>query len=141
VPKDINLLRLNLVQLTGYLGTDPELRYTPKGAAVASFSLGVDTGYRDKDSGEWIKQSSFFNIVVWNEQAERVGERFRKGSPVYVEGSLKQEKYEDKDGQPRSVVKVIARRVQFLERLPQQTQAGQGSGEPTGGDYEDPFES
>jgi single-strand DNA-binding protein len=137
---DLRLPNLNLVLLSGRLVADPELRYTPKGTAVCSFRMAVSKRYKDRDTGEWKDDPSFFNVVVWDRMAEMAGERLRKGSPVLLEGTLKSRSYETKDGSRRYVVEIVSRRLQFLERTPSSDQ--EPSDSTAGGQdntEEDPF--
>lgn len=103
----------NKVLLMGNLTRDPELRYTPSGAAVASFSVAVNRVYK-LPSGEKKEEVSFIRIVVWGRMAETCGEYLKKGSPVFVEGRLQSRSWDTPDGQKRSVVEVVALNVQFL---------------------------
>ncbi|NLI98128.1 single-stranded DNA-binding protein [bacterium] len=140
---DLRLPNLNMVLLSGRLVADPELRYTPKGTAVCSFRVACSRFYRDRDSGEFKKESDFFNVVVWDRMAELAGERLRKGSAVLIEGSLRSRSYEAQDGGRRYVVEILSKRLQFLESAPGTSQ-GSGADEGMGQaapDYEDPFES
>ena len=114
--REIRLPSFNSVVLAGYATADAEIRYTPKGAAVLNFNIGVNRSYKDKTTDEWVSESSFFAVTVWNQQAERVAERLRKGSAVVVEGELRQRRWETDSGDKRSVVEVTARRVQVLDK-------------------------
>jgi len=138
---DLRLPNLNMVLLSGRLVADPELRYTPKGTAVCSFRMAVSKRYKDKDSGEWKDDPSFFNIVVWDRMGELAGERLRKGSPVMVEGNLRSRSYEAQDGNRRYVVEIVSRRLQFLEKTPAAGESKPDSGSETPDYGEDPFES
>ena len=104
---------LNRIQLIGYLGRDPDSRFTPSGKRVTHFSLGVTqrwkTGDENRESTEWV------NVEVWDRLAEICSEYLKKGSLVYVEGRLKTDKYED-NGSNRYFTKVVALQVQFLDR-------------------------
>jgi len=102
------------VILIGNLTRDPELRYTPDGTPVASFTLAVNRPFINQQ-GE--RETDFIPIVIWRKQAERCSEYLAKGSQVAVEGRLQIRSYEDKDGIRRRVAEVIARRVEFLQRL------------------------
>lgn len=104
---------LNKVFLMGNLTRDPELRYTPSGAAVANLGLAVNRRFKNA-SGEWQDEASFFTVVVWGRQAENCAQYLTKGRPVLVEGRLQQRSWETQDGQKRSVVEVVAENVQFL---------------------------
>ncbi|MHB0977581.1 MAG: single-stranded DNA-binding protein [Candidatus Aquicultorales bacterium] len=104
---------LNRVFLMGNLTRDPELRYTPSGAAVANLGLAVNRKYKSA-AGDWQDETSFFTIVVWGKQAESCSQYLAKGRPVMVEGRLQQRSWETPEGQKRSVVEVVADRVHFL---------------------------
>jgi single-strand DNA-binding protein len=96
----------NSVTLVGNLTRDPELRYTPSGAGVASFGLAVNRRYQQ--NGEWQEQVSFFNIVAWAELGENAAASLNKGMRVIVTGRLEQRSYETKDGDKRSVTEIRA---------------------------------
>lgn len=96
----------NSVTLVGNLTRDPELRYTPSGAGVASFGLAVNRRYQV--NGEWQEQVSFFNIVAWTDLGENAAASLSKGMRVIVTGRLEQRSYETKDGEKRSVTEVRA---------------------------------
>ena len=96
----------NSVTLVGNLTRDPELRYTPSGAGVASFGLAVNRRYQV--NGEWQEQVSFFNIVAWTELGENAAASLSKGMRVIVTGRLEQRSYETKDGEKRSVTEIRA---------------------------------
>ena len=103
----------NKVLLMGNLTKDPELRYTPSGAAVANLRLAVNRKYRDKNQ-ELKEEVCFITAVVWNKQAEACNQYLHKGSGVFVEGRLASRSWEDNTGAKRSVIEVKAERVQFL---------------------------
>jgi len=105
---------LNRVQLIGRLGKDPESKYTPMGKKVAHFSLAVSQ--RWKTSGETKEYTEWVNIEAWGRLGEVCQEYLKKGSLVYLEGRLKTEKYEDKDGEIRYYTKVVALSLQFLDK-------------------------
>src|SRR5436190_22170551 len=106
---------LNKVFLIGNLTRPPELRYTPNGAAVADLRLAVNRNYTTQ-GGEKREEVSFLTVVVWGKQAEACGEYLDKGSPILVEGRLQTRDWETKEGQKRTVVEVVAERVQFMGR-------------------------
>jgi single-strand DNA-binding protein len=113
----------NKVLLMGNLTRDPELKYTPKGMAVAELGLAVNREYTT-DGGEKREEVTFVDVTVWGRQAETCGEYLKKGRPVFVEGRLQLDTWDDKQsGQKRSKLRVVAERVQFL-------------GSPRGGDSE-----
>jgi single-strand DNA-binding protein len=105
---------LNKVLLIGNLTRDPEVRYTPKGTAVADLGLAVSRTYKT-ESGETKEEVCFVTVVAWGRQAETAGEYLKKGSPIFVEGRLQYETWE-KNGEKRNTIKVNAERVQFLSR-------------------------
>ena len=104
---------INSVVLVGRLTKDCELRYTPNGTAVASFTLAVDRG-RKNEQGE--KETDFINCVVWAKQAENCANYTHKGSLVAVEGRLQVRTYDAKDGTKRWVTEVVAENVRFLDK-------------------------
>jgi single-strand DNA-binding protein len=101
----------NSVTLVGNLTRDPELRYTPSGAATAQFGLAVNRRWQNRQTGEWEENTSFFNITAWRDLAENVSETLEKGSRVIVTGRLEQRSWETPDGDKRSVVEVVADEV------------------------------
>jgi len=109
------MANLNRALLIGNLTRDPELRYTPSGTAVTTFTIAVNRVYT-LQSGEKKEEVSYIRVVVWSKVAERCGEFLRKGSSVFVEGRLQSRSWEAKDGQKRSTIEVIANSVQFLNR-------------------------
>ena len=102
---------LNVVVLTGRLTKDPELKTTPSGVYVVSFSIAVERRYR---SGE-DRQADFINIVAWRKTAEFISKYFKKGQMIAIEGSLQSRKYQDKDGNNRTAVEVVANNAQFAD--------------------------
>ncbi|MFH2204294.1 MAG: single-stranded DNA-binding protein [Elusimicrobiota bacterium] len=114
--KDIRLLQQNIVLIAGHLARDPEFRVTPGGAPVCNFRVGVSRRFKDGKTGDWKDETTWINVEVWREAAERLKDQLKKGSPVHVEGRLKSEDYEDKQGQKRTMYKVVANRVQALEK-------------------------
>lgn len=106
---------VNKVILIGNLGSDPELRYTPSGSAVANVNLATTETWRDKVSGELQDRTEWHRIVFFNRLAEIVGEYLRKGSKVYVEGSLRTRKWQDKNGVERHTTEIIANEMHILD--------------------------
>ncbi len=98
----------NNVELIGNITRDPELRFTPSGAAVANFGLAVNRRWQNRQTNEWEEQVSFFDIVAWRELAENVAESLTKGSRVMVSGRLDQRSWETDNGEKRSKVEVVA---------------------------------
>lgn len=106
---------VNKVILIGNLGQDPEVRYTPGGSAVANVSLATSTSWRDKTSGETQDRTEWHRVVFFNRLAEIVGEYLRKGARVYIEGSLRTRKWQDKSGADRYTTEIIANEMQMLD--------------------------
>jgi single-strand DNA-binding protein len=105
---------LNRVQLIGRLGKDPESKYTPTGKKVAHFSVAISqrwkTGGESKEYTEWV------NIEAWGRLGEVCQDYLKKGSLVYIEGRLKTDRYEDKEGDTKYYTKVVALSLQFLDK-------------------------
>lgn len=99
---------VNNITILGNITRDPELRFTPSGTAVVNFGLAVNRSVQNKNSGEWQTEVDFFNITAWYKLAENCAESLGKGDRVLVSGRLSQDSWEDKEGQKRSTVKVIA---------------------------------
>ncbi|HXI03591.1 MAG TPA: single-stranded DNA-binding protein [Candidatus Saccharimonadales bacterium] len=106
---------INKVILVGNVGRDPELRYTPSGTAVATFSLATNEAWTSK-SGERQERTEWHRIVVWGKQAQVAGEWVKKGKQLYVEGSLQTRQWEDRNGQKRTTTEVKAQRFVLLGR-------------------------
>ena len=98
----------NTVEHIGNITRDPELRFTPSGAAVANFGLAVNRRWRNQQTNEWEEQVSFFDIVCWRELAENVSESLTKGTRIMVSGRLDQRSWETENGDKRSKVEVVA---------------------------------
>ena len=98
----------NNVTLVGNITRDPELRFTPSGAAVATFGLAVNRRWQDRGSGQWQEQTSFFDVKCWAQMAENVSESLSRGSRVVVSGRLEQRSWETERGDKRSKVEVVA---------------------------------
>lgn len=106
---------LNKVMLIGRLGKDPEMRYTPQGSPVTTFSVATERSWRDGE-GQLHKETEWHAIVVWNKLAEMCHEHLRRGSRIYVEGRLKSRSWEDDQKATHYRTEVIAEDVIFLER-------------------------
>jgi single-strand DNA-binding protein len=123
------MANLNKVLLMGNLTRDPEVRYTPKGTAVAELGIAVNRVYSG-ENGEKREEVTFVDVTVWGRTAENVGEYLKKGRPVFIEGRLQLDSWEDKQsGQKRNKLKVVADNVQFLG-----SRGGAGGGGPEEGD-------
>ncbi len=123
---------LNKVFVMGNLTRDPNLKYTPRGSAVCEFGVAVNRRYTT-ESGEQKEEVCFLDVDVWGKQAEYCGKSLQKGAPVFVEGRLRTDSWQDKDGNKRSRLRIVGERVQFLSG------PGGRSGGTSGGDegYDD----
>lgn len=118
----------NRIILIGRLTRDPELRYVPSGAPVASFTLAVDRPFRDQQGN---RETDFIDIVAWRKLAEQVSQYMSKGRMVAVEGRLQIRSYEAQDGQRRKVAEVVADGIRFLDRArPGAAEAGGSAAAP-----------
>ena len=118
---------LNRVFLIGRLTHDPELRYTPNGAAVSDLRVATSRSWTGKD-GERREDTLYIDVTVWNRAAENCCQYLKKGRQVHVEGYLKSESWETQAGEKRSKIKVEADRVQFLDRREDSGGGGGGGG-------------
>ena len=117
---------MNKVMLIGRLGKDPELRYAANGSPIANLRIATDESYTDHD-GNKVDRTEWHTVVVFRRQAENCTTYLRKGSLVFVEGSLQTRKWQDQQGQDRYITEVKASRVQFLDRRGgTETDAGEG---------------
>ncbi|MEQ5111224.1 single-stranded DNA-binding protein [Providencia vermicola] len=98
---------VNKVILIGHLGQDPEIRYMPAGGAVANLTLATSESWRDKQSGEMRDKTEWHRVVIFGKLAEVAGEYLKKGSQVYIEGSLQTRKWQDQSGQDRYTTEVV----------------------------------
>ncbi len=105
---------VNKVILVGNCGKDPETRYMPSGGAVTNISIATSESWKDKQSGETKERTEWHNIVFFNRLGEIAGEYLKKGSQIYVEGSLRTRKWQDKSGQDRYTTEIVANEMQML---------------------------
>jgi single-strand DNA-binding protein len=110
---------VNKVILLGNLGKDPDTKYTQNGGTVCTFSLATTETYKDNESGEKKQNTEWHRIVTFGRLAEVAAEYLRKGSQVYIEGSIRLRQWEDKDGNKRSVTQIHARSMQLLGKPPE----------------------
>lgn len=110
------MANLNQVFLIGRLTRDPELRYVPSGKAVANLGLATSRVFTTQ-AGERREEVCFVRIVVWGKQAENCSQYLNKGSQIFVEGRLQSRSWEAEDGAKRSTLEVVARRIQFLDKV------------------------
>ena len=113
---------LNKVMLIGNLGADPEIRYTPSGAAVANFNMATKAQWTTKE-GEKQDRTEWHRIVAWRRLGEICGEYLHKGSLVYIEGRLQTRSWEDRDGNKRYTTEIVAQGMQMLDRAGQSAEA------------------
>jgi len=121
---------VNKVILIGNLGKDPEVRYMPSGSAVTNISIATSESWKDKQTGDKQERTEWHNVVFFNRLAEIAGEYLKKGSKVYVEGSLRTRKWQDKNtGQDRYTTEIVANEMQMLDsRGGSDSYQGGGSG-------------
>lgn len=118
-------MSVNKVILVGNLGKDPELRYTPAGAAVATFSLATTERFKGKD-GQMQEKTEWHNIVAWRQLAEICGKFLHKGKQVYIEGRIQTRSYDDRDGNKRYITEIVADQMQMLGRAGEESSGGSG---------------
>lgn len=106
---------INKVILIGNLGTDPEVRTMNNGNPVATFSLATNESWKDKATGEKQERTEWHRIACFNRLAEIVGEYIKKGSKLYVEGSLRTRKWQDQEGKDRYTTEIVAADIQMLD--------------------------
>ncbi len=116
---------INKVILVGNLGGDPEVRYMPNGNAVTNVTLATSDSWKDKQGGQMQERTEWHRVVFFNRLAEIAGEYLRKGSKVYVEGSLRTRKWQGQDGQDRYTTEIVASEMQMLD--------SRGDGQQPGG--------
>ncbi|HEX9875003.1 MAG TPA: single-stranded DNA-binding protein [Deferrimonas sp.] len=122
-------MSVNKVILVGNLGKDPELRYTPAGAAVATFSLATSERYKDKQ-GQMQEKTEWHNVVAWRQLAEICGKFLHKGKQVYIEGKIQTRSYDDRDGNKKYITEIVADQMQMLGRAGDEGGGSQRQAEP-----------
>ena len=134
---------LNKVMLIGNLGKDPEMKYTPSGMPVTTFSVAVSRSWRTPE-GENREETEWFRVVAWQKLAETCNEYLRKGMRVYIEGRLQTRKWTDQQGQERYTTEVVANEMVMLSSREESGGGGGGSRERSaaparggGGDYDE----
>lgn len=120
---------INKVILVGNLGKDPETRYMPSGKAVTNFSIATSESWTDRQSGDKQERTEWHNVVLFDKLGEIAAEYLRKGSQVYIEGSLRTRKWQDKEGKDRYTTEIVGRDMQMLGG-----RGGAGGGSSGGGE-------
>jgi single-strand DNA-binding protein len=123
------MVGLNKVMIIGNVGTEPEMRYTPNGNPVTSFRMATNRGYTSPD-GERHEDTEWFTVVAWNQLAEQCNQYLAKGRRAYVEGRLRSREWEGQDGRTRFRNEIIANRVLFLDRAPENQAEDAATGAP-----------
>jgi single-strand DNA-binding protein len=143
---------VNKVILIGNCTRDPEVRYTPKGTAVADIGMAMNR-YFSSDGGERREETTFVDVTLWGRQAEVAGEYLKKGRPVYIEGRLQMDSWDDKNtGQKRTKLKIVGEQMQLLgsreggggsgpQQRSESPQSNQSSSESSGGNDGAQFET
>jgi single-strand DNA-binding protein len=130
---------LNKVMIIGNLTRDPEVRFTPKGTAVAELGIAINRKFT-AENGEKREETTFVDVTLWGRTAEHAAEYLKKGRSVYIEGRLSLDQWDDKQtGQKRSKLKIVGEEMQFLggrDSKPQQSTQHQSSRSPTDPDLD-----
>jgi single-strand DNA-binding protein len=135
---------INNVVIAGILTRDPELKYLPSGSALCNFSLALNKKYK-KQSGEQIEEVSFINCVAFGKTGENISQYMSKGEQLAIQGELKQERWEDTNGNKRNAIKVVTRIATFLNNSADKTatsqaqQPTQAAAEPPEAEQDIPF--
>jgi single-strand DNA-binding protein len=106
---------VNKVILLGNLGSDPEVRFTTAGAAIANMQIATSEVWKDKNTGDSKEKTEWHKVVLFNRLAEIAGQYLKKGSKVYVEGSLRTRKWQDKSGVDRITTEILGAEIQMLD--------------------------
>lgn len=109
---------VNKVILVGNLGADPEMRYLPNGDPVATLRLATTDSWKDKQTGEKKEATEWHRVVLWRKLGEIAGQYLKKGAQVYIEGSLKTRKWQDKEGQDRYTTEIVGDSMKMLGSRP-----------------------
>lgn len=121
---------INKVILVGNLGQDPDTRYMPSGNPVTNISVATSESWKDKNTGQQQERTEWHRVVLFNKLGEIAGQYLRKGSKVYIEGSLRTRKWQGQDGQDRYTTEIVASEMQMLD-----SRGGGGDYAPPGDDY------
>lgn len=124
---------INKVILVGNLGADPDTRYMPSGKAVTNIRVATSESWKDRQTGDQQERTEWHTVVLFDKLGEIAAEYLRKGSQVYIEGSLRTRKWQDKEGKDRYTTEIVAREMQML--------GGRGAGAGAGGGESRPARS
>ncbi len=105
---------INRVILTGNLTRDPELRSLPSGMSVCSLRIASNTRRKDPSSGEWVDKPNYFDVTIWGRQGENAAQYLSKGRPVAIDGRLEWREFQDKDGNNRQAIEIVADNTEFI---------------------------
>lgn len=106
---------VNKCIIVGNLGQDPEVKYMPNGNAVANITVATSESWKDKDTGQQQERTEWHRVVFFNKLAEIVGQYLKKGSKIYIEGSLRTRKWQDQSGADRYTTEIVAKEMQMLD--------------------------
>jgi single-strand DNA-binding protein len=119
---------INRVIITGNLTRDPELRSLPSGMSVCSLRIASNTRRKDGQSGEWVDKANYFDVTIWGKQGENAAQYLSKGRPVALDGRLEWREWQDKEGNNRQSVEIVADNIQFLGGREEGMGGGGGGG-------------
>ena len=125
---------VNKVILIGNLGSDPEVRYTPDGVAVANFSVATSESWKDRNTGERQERTEWHRLVLWRQLAEIASKYLKKGAKIYVEGRLQTRSWDDQSGQKRYTTEIVVNDMQMLDS---RGEGGEGGGRDAGRSFTD----
>lgn len=130
-------MSFNIIQIVGNLGRDPELRYTPQGTAVCSFSMA--TNEKDTVRGEQVDVTTWFDVTLFGRQAEIASQYLEKGKQVFIQGSFRSEQWTDREGKPRVTNKVKGEKMKLIDRVTGgERVAAPAAGGPGAGELSEP---
>ena len=119
---------INRVIITGNLTRDPELRALPSGTSVCQLRIASNTRRKDGQSGEWVDKANYFDVTIWGRQGENAAQYLSKGRPVAIDGRLEWREWQDKEGNNRQSVEIVADNIQFLGGREEGGMGGGGGG-------------
>lgn len=123
---------VNKVILIGNLGADPEVRYMPSGSSVANISLATNDSWKDKQTGELQERTEWHKVCLFDKLAQIAGEYLKKGSKIYIEGSIRTRKWQDQSGNDRYTTEIVANTMQMLDAKDLKSKGGDFSDNNTG---------